>query len=158
MDTPQEVRSAIRSRRLAWILMGLGGLLVLFLVFDAGFALGTRRGLEMRGDHQIGRQGPMFGFGGFGVAIPHSFIPDGHGAVGTIEQVSLPTLSIKTRDGDSEQVTLSPQTTIESPTTTLSQQDLHVGEEIVAVGDPNTATSTQLEAELIRILPPPPQQ
>jgi hypothetical protein len=99
----------------------------------------------------------MFGIGGFGVAMPHGFIPDGHGAVGTIQSISLPTLTIKTRDGSTEEVDLTASTTVESATSSMQAVGLSVGEQIVAVGNPSAATSSQrMTAELIRVLPPPP--
>ncbi len=143
--------------------MALGAGLVLFLVFDAGFVLGSRRAMEMHGPRMITMrgtaQGPNFGFGGWGVAMPHGFLPEGHGAVGTIESISLPTITISTRDGDdAETVLLTPQTKIQGATSSISQDQLQVGQEVVALGEPGTTTANQLTAVIIRILPPPPAQ
>lgn len=156
MDIHTEIQNAVRSKWLAWLLLGLGALLVLLLVFDAGLAVGTRRAMELRGGPRVdGHSAPMFGIGGFGVTMPHGFIPDGHGAVGTIQSINLPTITIKTRDGDTEEVVLSDSTTIESATTSMNATNLAVGQQIVAVGNPNAATSSQrMTAELIRVLPP----
>lgn len=154
MDTHSE-RTQLWSRRFSWVLVAVGGILVLLLIFDAGFVLGSRRSLEMRGP----RGEPNFGLAGWGVAIPHGFAPQGHGAVGTIQSISLPNIVITTRDGDDTQtVVITPQTKIESATTSISDQQLHVGQQIVALGEPGTTTQTQLRAVLIRILPPPPIQ
>lgn len=157
MNLIQKIQNVGLSRWLAWMLIGLGVLLVVLLIFDAGVAVGMRRSIRMRGLSEMSRgQPPQFGFGSFGVSMPHGFIPDGHGAVGAIISISLPTLVIQTRDGTSEEVLLTASTTIRG-TTTLTQTDLHVGDKIVALGNPNAATSSQrLEAELIRVLSQPP--
>ncbi len=157
MDTEKDVHSARRSKWLTWLLLCLGAALVLLLVFDAGLAIGTRRALELRGGPARGHDAPMLGLGGFGVAMPHGFIPGGHGAVGTIQSISPSILTIKTRSGDSEEIVMNASTTIESATTSLPQSGLHVGDQIVAIGNPSAATSsTRMTAELIRVLPPPP--
>jgi hypothetical protein len=158
MESSSE-RAKLLSRRLSWGVLALGAVLVLFLVFDAGFVLGSRRALEMHGPRMIGMRGtmpgPNFGFGGWGVAMPHGFIPEGHGAVGTIESISLPTITISTRDGDdTETVLLTPQTKVQGATTSISQDQLQIGQEVVALGEPGTTTANQLTAVLIRILPP----
>ncbi len=147
-----EERSKKISRRLSWALMALGGVLVLLLIFDAGFVLGSRHTLETRGARMSIMQngpGPNFGIGAWGVSMPHGFAPDGHGAVGTIENISLPKVTITTRDGDDTKIILiTPQTKIEG--------QLEVGQQIIAIGEPGTTTEGQLTAVLVRILPPPP--
>jgi hypothetical protein len=98
----------------------------------------------------------MVGFGNYGFNVPHGFAPGEHGAVGTIRSISLPTFTMQDRDGDTQTVTLTSSTVIKNATSTLTQNDLHAGEQVIVLGNPHTASSSDtIQAVLIHIVPPP---
>ncbi len=150
MDT----REKVRFGWLRWALLALGALLIFFLIFDAGVAVGMRYSMGMRGPGgHVGMPAQQFGFGGFGIAVPHGYIPEGHGAVGTIQTIDATTITLQTREGGTQVVAINANTHIQSATTTGTLKDLRPGQTIVVLGDPHEATSSQqLTAAFIRIL------
>jgi hypothetical protein len=144
-----EEKSKRISRRLSWALMGLGALLVLLLVFHMGFVLGTQQGPGMRGQMGMMRGDvppPGIGFGEWKVSMPRGFIQQGHGAVGIIKTVQESSIELQTRDGEIKTIFITPQTRIEG--------QLHVGDQVVTLGEPGTTTENRLTAIFIRTLPP----
>jgi hypothetical protein len=131
------------SNGLKWALIVVAGLFVALLIFHAGVSLGERHALE--------RSRPN-GSSVFGPGMPHSFMPEGHGAVGTIQAVSLPTLTLTERDGESETVVLTASTTVEEGPQMVAPASLTAGENIVVIGMPG-ANDDQIRAELVRVIP-----
>ena len=117
-----------------------GGVLVCALVvFHAGVAYGRWEMLE--------RMHPEHTVGGF---FPPSFIPEGHGAVGTISSITLPTFTLAERDGDDETVETGTSTIVRDAASTTNAQDLQKGEEVIVLGD--RANGQTIDARLIRVL------
>lgn len=126
----------------------IGEVVVGLLIFQAGVAFGERR--IFHGMHTMMPRGPVpeFGF------LSHSFIPQGHGVVGTITNVSLPTFTVATRDGETETVTVSTSTIIRGfPGAT--EVDLHTGQDVTILGDPENSAEA-FTARFINIMTPPP--
>ena len=138
------------SQGLKWILLATAEIFIVLLVFHAGLSLGERRAIDRFGPPRPGQPGP----GGFAVGVPHGFLPDGHGAVGIISKITLPTISMAGRDGDVEEVIITASTTIEQGPQILTPADLTLGENIIVIGAPEPA-GAQIQAKLIRVLPQP---
>lgn len=81
-------------------------------------------------------------------------LPGGGGAVGTILKVNLPTLVVSTPDNVEKIIKITDDTIIRQFRNTASTSDLSVGKNIVVIGSPNA--QAEIEAKLIRLLPPPP--
>ncbi len=150
-----EVKKIWESRRTRMGLGILGGCIVVILIFNLGMLFeAERHGFERVPPFNHGPGSFATPFGMF--PLPHEFIEDGHGAVGTLTNVALPLLTLQTRTGSSETILVSTSTIIhgEATSTTLSQ-----GEAVIVLGEPDT--QGYIEAQLIRILPPmplPPRQ
>ena len=82
---------------------------------------------------------------------PRNF-SNSHGAVGKIIKIELPNLVVEDREGIEKIFIVSDETVIKSFRETLKPSDLKAGEFVVIVGDPDD--KTQIEAKLIRIIPP----
>lgn len=152
----ESLKATASRRPVLYMLVTLAVLFVALLVFDAGVAVGTRRAFDMRphDDMMFGRQ-PMFGVGGVGVPLPHGFIPGNHGAVGTIQSLSLPTFDMMARDGTTQHVRITDDTRIEGIDRPLDADDLVIGQSIVVLATPGkiSTSSETLDAHLIRVLP-----
>ena len=133
------------SRGATIALVGLAAIIVALLLFHAGVSFGERRALSRI--RSLGGPSPL---------LQHGFIPEGHGAVGTISAISLPTFTLQARDGDQETVTVGSSTIIRG-TGALSAADLRVGDDIIVIGDPSESSET-ITARFIHILPPTPAQ
>ena len=129
------------------VLATIGIALLCLLMFQAGVAFGERRAFhQMRA--MTGR-GPMAEFG----FLSHSFIPGagGHGVVGTITSVTLPTFTITTREGEIETVVVASSTVVRGqPGQTAN--DLRTGEGVVILGEPENG-SEKFTARFINIVP-----
>ncbi|MDE1924631.1 MAG: hypothetical protein KGH79_00400 [Patescibacteria group bacterium] len=138
-----------------WIFWGIGALVTLLLVFRAGVVVGFHEALS---SHGLGRRPPQsepFGLSLFGGTIP------GHGAVGSIATVTLPTLIIQTRDGMMEKIGITSATAINDENgQPLAPSELKAGDMVIIIGEPgNTGdmnSEGEIDARLIRVLPPPP--
>jgi hypothetical protein len=84
--------------------------------------------------------------------LPHSFLPDGHGVVGSIQSISLPTLTVAERDGEQESITLNASTTVERGSQAVAPSSLAVGQQILIVGMPGS-TEGSMQAQLIKVFP-----
>lgn len=123
-----------------------GELIVGLLIFHAGTAFGERHALSRM---HMGRQlAPVLGMG----FLPHGFMPDEHGAVGTIMNITLPLLTLKTRDGREESVRIASSTQVRSTSADPSVDQLKVGQSVIVLGDPDDTAPGDIDARLIRIL------
>ncbi|MFZ1075086.1 MAG: hypothetical protein WAN50_01800 [Minisyncoccia bacterium] len=134
------------SKKVRLTAIVFGGIILAFLIFHAGVEIGEHGGeFDRRGPDRDFRH-PLLP----GVALPHEFIQNGHGAVGTITNVSLPTLTVSTPDGRNETILVSSSTmvrSIDGPAT----QHFSVGSQIVVLGEPDN--QNRIDATFIRILP-----
>jgi hypothetical protein len=119
------------TKQARWAVWALGALVLAFLIFHAGVAIGRRSSMH----------GPGRG----------AFIPHGHGAVGTVGAVHLPTFVLQEKDGDEETVTVSSSTIIEGSS---ASSTIVVGEAVVVLGTPNESgeNTEQIDAKFIRIV------
>lgn len=141
-------------KKTKWILWGVFALIIAALIFHAGIVVGSHRPF-MQGRGQGGGFEAQIPFGGE-VALPQGFIPGSHGALGTIATVTLPTLTLTTRDGMTLTVKVDSGTQIvgATPEGTSTSASLSVGEMVIVVGDPDdTSPNGAVDARLIRIFP-----
>jgi hypothetical protein len=135
----------ISSSRVRITLAIIGALVVLALVFHAGVAFGAHHGAWGRMSGDRGFRHPFFPQG---FALPHGFIPNEHGAVGTVRSVS-PAVTIETRDGAIRPVAIATSTLVrargEEGTTTLS-----VGDKVIVIGQVNE--QGRIDAKFINVL------
>ena len=144
MTAQETCRHLYASRPVRVAAYTAGTVVVGLLIFHAGFASGERHAFERL--HHGGTMLPE----GF---LPHGFIPDGHGMVGVIESVGSSTLTVRTRDGNTEYVEVGSTTIIHAdPSATTSQPQ--VGSGIVIIGNPDDSAN-ELDARFIRLTPPP---
>jgi|GEM_PF-150390 len=137
-----------------WVLFGVGALVVLLLAFRAGIEVGTRKAsFSYRWGENYHRNfgGPREGF--MGGMMGNDFV-DGHGVFGKIIKIELPLLTINDQRGAEKVVLLKDDTVIRRFRDTIQPGDMKVDESVVVIGSPNDAG--QIEAKLIRIMPPPP--
>ncbi len=118
------------------------------LIFHAGVVVGSHRGERSR--HEVGHGfRPPFLPSGF--ELPHGFMSNTHGGVGTITAMVTPsTLTIQTREGVDQTVVVSTSTMIRGVRDTGTAPPLLVGDQIVVLGQPDN--QGHINAKLIRVL------
>jgi hypothetical protein len=140
------------TKNTKWILWGGAGAIAVLLVFHAGVVVGSHQGRNMmyvRGTHA---PGGMID----GIMPGNAYLENGHGAVGKVEDLSLPHFTILTRDGMTQKIFAGSSTIV----TGMSPNDLTAiqnGQVVIVVGDPDDADEgAYLDARIVHILPPPP--
>lgn len=81
--------------------------------------------------------------------------PGGHGAVGKIVSISLPLMVVAGPDNIEKTILVSESTEIRKYRDDITTTELKIGDFIVVLGAPND--DGQIEAKLIRTVPPPPK-
>lgn len=132
----------------------VASLVVLLLVFRLGIAIGFRKAaFSYRWGENYHKNfgGPR---GGFAKDFfnERMFI-ESHGVFGTAVSVDGGTIVVKGRDDVEKIVQVKEETVITRFREKIAVADLKTDDLIVVVGDPNDAG--QIEAKLIRVLPPP---
>ena len=152
------IKEYIQSQSFKGVIIGLCIAIMVLIIFQAGIAVGERRSsFAHRFGDNFERNFKDPRGGGF---MPRGFsggdMPGGHGAVGEIISVTLPNIIVSGPDNLEKTVVVNDSTEIREFRNTLKASDLKVGEFIVVLGSPND--SGQVEAKLIRLVPPPPDK
>jgi hypothetical protein len=140
--------SAVTGRA-KWLLMGLGGFIVLLLVFQLGMFVGYRKAnFTFRWGDNYHR---MFGGpqGGFMRDFAGRDFTSGHGVAGQVVQVEDGLLIIKGSDEIEKIVTVKPETIIRRGRQTIKLSDLKIDDRLVVIGVPQDDGS--IEARIIRL-------
>lgn len=138
------------TKNTRWVLWGAFTSIVALLIFHAGVVVGSHQHLRER----PGANGAPVGMLG-GIMPPQGFVESGHGAVGTVASVTLPTFTLQTRDGMLEKVETGSSTVVTGGSTGLAS-DLTSGEKVIIIGDPaEVDDQDDLDARIIHILPSP---
>ncbi|MBN1325636.1 hypothetical protein JW977_01475 [Candidatus Falkowbacteria bacterium] len=133
----------------------VGGLIILLLVFNIGMNVGFRKaGFSHNWGDNYHRNfaGPRQGF--VGDFRNDDFIQS-HGVFGQILKIEGKSLIINSIDNSEKVVNLNNDTIIRHFKDAVELSELKVEDYLVIIGEPNE--TGQIEAKLIRILPPPPQ-
>ncbi len=146
----KKIFHSLRSKKL---LIGIGAFIIILLSFQAGMMVGFHKAASSYrfGDnyyHEFEGRNHERGF------MDNLRFPDSHGAMGRIVSVHLPSLVIADPYNAEKVVILTSDTVIRRFRDTLEQGALKVNDFIVAIGSPNE--KGEIEAKLIRLLPPPP--
>jgi hypothetical protein len=147
-DMPEEFFS---SKVVRGVFIGIGITLGVLLVFKLGTAVGHHKALfSCKGDERYGRA--------FTAAVsPQMFTESfsaAHGAAGNIVGLNLPTFVVADQDHVEKVIRINDRTQVRRLRSTVAPEELRVDDFVVVIGEPNE--ENQVEAKLIRILPPPP--
>ena len=149
-----DIKKTFQSKPFATVLVLIGILIIGLLIFQAGIFVGYHKaGYSFRLGQDYYR---TFGQerGAFPENMPGYGFPNPNGAVGKIIKISLPTLIIDDQTGVEKVALITNDTLIRQFRNMLSAKDLKVNDFVVIIGSPNS--QNQIEARLIRLIPPPP--
>lgn len=143
-----------QSKTFHGVLIGIGIAIAALLIFQAGIFVGYRKAAFAFkfGDNYyrtFGDHGPR----PFQVPVGEKFI-DAHGAAGKIIGVSLPTFVVEGPDSVEKVIRIGEDTEIRRFRDVATSSDLVAGDFVVILGKPNE--NAEVDAKLIRIMPPPP--
>ncbi|MFA6445928.1 MAG: hypothetical protein WCW14_01605 [Candidatus Paceibacterota bacterium] len=134
----------------------IAAIVIILFIFQAGVFVGYRKASFSYnlGDNYYQtfggpRGGPMMDRGPRGEEFINS-----HGSVGKIIQISLPTIIVSEPNGVEKIITIDDDTTVRRFREELKPTDLSINDMVVIIGSPDK--KGQIDASLIRLLPPPP--
>ncbi len=150
------MKNFFESKTFGIILIIIAGLAIIIFIFKLGFFIGTKRAdFSFRWAESYHRNfgGPSGGF--LGNMIYDDFT-SANGVFGQIIKIEDGKITVKDRDNTEKIISITDETVIVSQKNNLTLSDLRVGDSVVIVGEP--ADNGQIDAELIRVMPPMPQK
>ncbi len=157
MEENQQNRKISNPDILKWIIFGIMGFIITVLVFGIGVWVGTEKARFSYGwaeSYHTNFGGPRMGFFGNWRELPAGDFIESHGSFGEIIKIDNDGFIIKGRDNTEKIITITEDTVIERLKDAIKLSDLKINDYVVVIGSPND--SGQIEAKLIRVLPPPP--
>jgi hypothetical protein len=149
-----DLNKMAESKIFKFIIVGIALLIILLLVFKLGMIVGGRKA-EFTGkwseNYHRNFAGPRDGFMGMGLG-DGDFI-EANGVVGQIIKIGDDSIVIKGRDNVEKSLIVDAETIIKKFKDSVKISELKTDDIVVVIGDPNS--SGQIQAKLIRILPPP---
>lgn len=148
------------SKRVRTIVLSLSVLIVALIIFRAGISVGYHKAAfsYRLGENYYYRafspnKGPMMGIGF--AEFDRDDLTSGHGAIGKIVKINLPTFVVSSPDNIEKIVTINDDTQVRRFRDTASSSDLRLDESVIVIGTPDD--NGQIVAKLIRLIPPPPE-
>jgi hypothetical protein len=141
----------LESKKVRMVLYILGGLIILFVVFGFGIAVGYQRaGFAMGFDRNYYRNfygvSPGVASGTMAPPVPVA----GHGVVGTIIDLSSSTISLTDQSNNEHSIAISSGTVIRDGDSDSAISGMAVGDQIAVIGEPDS--NGQIDARFIRII------
>jgi hypothetical protein len=139
------------ARNVLWI---IGISIILLLVFKAGISVGFKKAefsYRLGERYYRGFTGPRQGFP---ADLKENDFLMSHGTFGSVISVSSSSLIVQDRNKAERVIILSDKTAIVKFRDTIKPENLKPNDQLVVVGSPNA--SGEIEAKLIRVLPPAP--
>jgi hypothetical protein len=144
----------VQTKTFRGILYGVGVAAVAFALFGVGNLVGYRRASFAYGwgeSYHRNFGGPQ---GGFLQPPMGNEMPNPHGTFGRVVRVEPPMFIVAGDDGIEKSVAVTSGTSIRRLSDAIGIDDLVIGDYVVVVGQPNA--QGQIEAGLVRVVPPPP--
>lgn len=147
-----------QSKLIQGIIIGIIAMIAFLFVFALGVIVGSHKA-QFEGNfgdkfERNFRDGGMPRIGEFGFGGDLEMGPNSHGAVGQILTIDSSKMVITGPDNLEKIVLIKSDTLVREFRDEKTLQDLKVGSFVVIIGTPNT--QGEIEAKLIRIMPPPP--
>lgn len=149
------INDFLQSKKYSKLITALGILLSALVVFGAGVFVGYRKAeFSYHWSNNYYRD-----FGGphspFGISDGDDNAPIPHGAFGTVIGVNLPTFAVKGPNEAEKVIIIGPQTVIRSLRNPATTTDIHTGQSVIIIGEPDS--QGQINASFVRIVPLPPR-
>ncbi len=143
-------KNFLQNKTFERILWGLSAVIIAGLIFQAGMEVGYYKASF---SYRLGDEYHSI-FGARGPIQPGSEFTGAYGASGDILKINLPQIIIEGQNSVEETIVVSTSTIFRKMRDTISAGDLKTDDFVVVIGEPNN--KGQIEAKLVRIMPPPP--
>jgi hypothetical protein len=142
-----------KSRSVKICVASIAGIVIVIISFQAGVFVGYKKAaFSFRGGDNYYRA-----FGGHSralIGMDNDDLPASYGAAGKIVKVNLPEIIIADRANVEKTIIINDDTIVKEFKGEASSSAIHQDDFAVVIGTPNN--KSQIEAKLIRIIPPPP--
>lgn len=157
-DIKNKIKETLNSKTFRTVVYTLGVLAIAFLIFEIGMMAGFRKasfGRDWGENYENNFGSPHRMQLGKGIGDMRN-LPNAHGAIGKIIKVELPNMVVLDgKDNTEKIIVLGDDTEIRMMRDILKEEELKEDLDVMVIGAPNS--SGQIEARLIRVLPPPPK-
>lgn len=134
----------LHSNKTRAVLIILGGIVLLFIAFGLGIAVGYYHAIF------ASRFGENYYHNFYGGAPTPGLAPmNEHGIVGTVIDVSSSSISVKDQGDNEQSVEVLGNTVIREVNNTITINNIVPGDQITVIGEPNT--QGQIQARFIRV-------
>ncbi len=140
------------SKAVRRIVIGLGSLVLVIIVFQAGEFVGYRKA-EYANKFGDSFQRNFIGVRRSSSNVLFTDMPGGHGAIGKVVSVSLPTFVVEGPDNIEKIVMIDDDTVFRSFRNEASTTDIAPDQYVVVLGNPDD--DGKIDAKLVRLVPPP---
>jgi len=151
-----EKNNILESKLFRAVILIIAGLIILVFVFSLGVFVGMKKAdfsFKWADEYHRNFGGPRGGFLGDFMGTNREFA-NSNGVFGQIIKIDNGSLTVKDRDNTEKIVLARDKTSIIYQRKNIKLSDLKIGDSIVVIGEPNS--NGQIQAELIRVMPPMP--
>jgi hypothetical protein len=157
MNEEKQTNKIFSKENVKWLIVGFIIMALFVLIFAFGVWIGgekARFSSDWADNYHKNFAGPQSGFNQNWQDMPGGDFINGHGVFGEIIKIDEGSFIIKGKENMENIIIVGKDTMIQRFRDDIKLTDLRVGEFVVVIGSPND--SGQIEAKLIRILPPAP--
>jgi len=157
MNEEKQINKIFSKENIKWLIVGFIIMALFVLVFAFGAWVGGEKAkfsCNWADNYHKNFAGPQNGFGQNWQDMPGGDFINGHGVFGEIIKIDENSLVVGGKENMENIIIINKDTTIQRFRDDIKLTDLKLGEFVVIIGSPND--SGQIEAKLIRIMPPPP--
>lgn len=149
-----DAEKILQSDNLKKALIALGVLLLILVIFQAGVYVGARNAgfSERTGDNYYRAVEP----GGVPPGPFGMMLSGGNGAAGQVISAAPPTFVVEDKDGTEKVISVGTETGVRLFKDATSSGAIEKGDYVIVIGKPDQ--NGEIQAEFVRVLPPPPAQ
>ncbi len=155
----EKFKKSFQSKKMRVIMGILLALGIVLFIFQAGVLVGYKKAFfscRLGENYYKGFEGRGSPGSFLGNLDPEKNLSNSNGAIGPIIKISLPSIIVTDKDGIEKTIGVTDDTIYRQSNKEISVSDLKVGDFVMIVGNPDDTGN--IEARLVRVLPPPPTQ
>ena len=155
----EKFKKGFQSKKMRVLMIILLVLGIVLLIFQAGVLVGYKKAFfscRLGENYYRGFEGREASESFLRNLDPEKNLSNANGAIGPIIKISLPSIVVTDKDGIEKTIGVTDDTIYRQSNREISVSDLKVGDFVLIVGNPDDTGN--IEARLVRVLPPPPTQ
>ncbi|MEI8337636.1 MAG: hypothetical protein WCF92_00640 [bacterium] len=155
----EKIKQHFKSKKIRIAVGAFIALGIILFIFQIGVLIGYKKAFfscKLGENYYKGFEGRGNQGMNFSNLDPEKNLPNSNGAVGPIVKIALPSIVVTDKDGVEKTIGVTDDTIFRQSKNEITAADLKIGDFVVVVGNPDNTGN--IEARLVRVLPPPPTQ